>query len=209
MAVAQLFARDVPELACPEGADLLQVLWCPVDHEMGCPRVLLKWRRSADVVDVIAEQPEPPVMEYGEYLPEPCVLHPERVVEYQYADLLPHALQERIEAWEEIGEHSYQDLSIADGWKAGGWASWHLTDPYPMVCDCGEDMRLLLRVASSEGRRRRVAARRGRAHGHGAALSEGGRADDDRDRAGVQSLDLHLSPVVRPSSSAEHAVNAG
>ncbi|GIH27109.1 hypothetical protein Aph01nite_54190 [Acrocarpospora phusangensis] len=150
MAVAQLFARDVPDLACPEGTDLLQVLWCPIDHEAGSPRVFLRWRRSADVVDVLADQPEPPLMESNYYLPEPCLLHPEQVVEYQYADLLPERLRERIEEWEEATEHDYQDLSIAEGWKAGGWASWHLTDPYPMMCECGQDMRLLLTVASNE-----------------------------------------------------------
>jgi hypothetical protein len=26
--VAQLYARDVPDLPCPDGTDLLQVLWC-------------------------------------------------------------------------------------------------------------------------------------------------------------------------------------
>ncbi|WP_347598542.1 hypothetical protein [Acrocarpospora sp. B8E8] len=150
MAVAQLFARDVPDLVCPEGADLLQVLWCPIDHEAGCPRVLLKWRNSGDVVHVLPDQPEPPLMEMNTYLPEPCVLHPERVVECQYADLLPEKLRERIEEWEEATDHSYQDLSIAHGWKVGGWASWHLTDPCPMDCECGQEMRLLLTIASSE-----------------------------------------------------------
>ncbi|WP_433207977.1 hypothetical protein ACQP1G_22995 [Nocardia sp. CA-107356] len=31
--VAQLFVRDVPGLRPPAGADLLQVLWCPLDHD--------------------------------------------------------------------------------------------------------------------------------------------------------------------------------
>lgn len=29
--VAQLYARDVPDLPFPEGTDLLQVLWCPYE----------------------------------------------------------------------------------------------------------------------------------------------------------------------------------
>ncbi|TKK81194.1 hypothetical protein FDA94_33540 [Herbidospora galbida] len=150
MAVAQLFARDVPDLACPDGADLLQVLWCPFDHLGGVPAVVLRWRRAADVVDVLADQPEPPVMESDYYLPEPCVLHPERVVEYEYLTLLPEKLERRIREWEESAGHSYDHLSIAAGWKAGGWPWWTITDPYPMTCECGEDMRLLLTVASSE-----------------------------------------------------------
>ena len=40
--VAQLYRRDVPDFAGPEGADLLQVLWCPHDHaEETWPRVRL------------------------------------------------------------------------------------------------------------------------------------------------------------------------
>jgi len=30
--VAQLYRRDVPDFVGPDGADLLQVLWCPLDH---------------------------------------------------------------------------------------------------------------------------------------------------------------------------------
>ncbi|WP_268996868.1 hypothetical protein [Saccharothrix luteola] len=31
--MAQPYARDVPGLPRPDCADLLQVLWCPLDHE--------------------------------------------------------------------------------------------------------------------------------------------------------------------------------
>ncbi|MEV6841452.1 hypothetical protein AB0N17_44585, partial [Streptomyces sp. NPDC051133] len=30
--VAQLYAADVPEIAFPEGTDLVQILWCPEVH---------------------------------------------------------------------------------------------------------------------------------------------------------------------------------
>jgi hypothetical protein len=151
LAVAQLFTKDVPDLVAPPGTDVLQVLWCPRDHDPDyAPEVMLRWRRAADVTEVLAEQPEPEVMEY-EYLPDPCVLYPEQVVEYPYADFLPDDLRRRLRAWEEGSEHRYHyELSIADGWKVGGHASWGLTDPYPMTCDCGAGMRLLMTVASSE-----------------------------------------------------------
>jgi hypothetical protein len=151
LGIAQLYARDVPDFKGPEGTDLLQVLWCPFDHgDLCCPAVVLKWRRAADVTDVLADQPEPPAMEY-EYLPEPCVLHPEQVTEYPYGGLLPAGLDQRIQQWESDAGPSYQyELSIANGWKVGGWSSWSLTDPYPMVCDCGQDLELLLTIASSE-----------------------------------------------------------
>lgn len=154
LGAAQLYARDIPDFAGPPGTDLLQVLWCPFDHEPTyLPAVVLRWRRAADVTEVLDPQPEPEdVQEFGSYLPEPCVLHPEQVLEYQYGDLLPGDLGQRIGEWEQQSGLSYQyDLSIADGWKAGGWASWSLTDPYPVTCDdCGRDMELLLTVASSE-----------------------------------------------------------
>ncbi|MFF3603796.1 hypothetical protein [Streptomyces sp. NPDC002463] len=43
------------------------------------------------------------------------------------------------------------DLSIAPGWKVGGFASWHLTDPRPVDCaTCGTPMPPLLTVAGVE-----------------------------------------------------------
>ncbi|GIF99994.1 hypothetical protein [Catellatospora citrea] len=160
--VLQLYRRDAPGFLGPDAADLLQVLWCPLDHgELGYnPRVLPVWRRAADVGAVLPAPPEPLIVSES-YLPEPCLLHPEQVREYEYGGLLPQELDERIQKWEEDQEerraddepaHSYQfDLSIAPGWKLGGFASWHLTDPHPVDCgECGEPMRLLLRIASHE-----------------------------------------------------------
>jgi hypothetical protein len=151
--VAQLYRRDTPGFIGPDTADLLQVLWCPLDHDdlEYCPRVLVRWRRAADVTTTVDTPPDPVAVGDG-YLPEPCVVHPERVVEYQYGGLLPEDLDSEIEAWEEEAEHSYQyDLSIAPGWKLGGFASWHLTDPLPMECDdCGAPMELLMTAASTE-----------------------------------------------------------
>lgn len=51
----------------------------------------------------------------------------------------------RAEEPEEIDYMS--DLSIAPGWKVGGFASWHLTDPAPVDCRvCGTAMPPLLTV---------------------------------------------------------------
>ncbi|MGW1657056.1 hypothetical protein [Streptomyces atratus] len=48
--VAQLYAADVPDLPRPDGADLLQLLWCPFDHDEDyLPRTELRWRTAADV----------------------------------------------------------------------------------------------------------------------------------------------------------------
>lgn len=157
--VAQLYRRDIPDFTGPPGADLLQVLWCPLDHpqEEYNPRVQLRWRRSADVVARHGSPPEPPVVN-EDYLPSPCVVHPEQVVEYPYIDLLPDELNARIASWEEDPQREapgagYQyDLSLAPGWKVGGFANWSLTDPAPMNCtSCGADMALLFTADSGEG----------------------------------------------------------
>jgi len=94
------------------------------------------------------------------------VLHPEQVVTYPFAGLLPEELCARIDAWEEALEEeaeltedgstteppAYQyDLSIPPSWRVGGFASWHATDPCPMDClTCMAPMRLLLTIDSSE-----------------------------------------------------------
>jgi hypothetical protein len=157
--VAQLYRRDVPDFAGPGDSDLLQVLWCPLDHseERYHPRVRCYWRRSADIVTPFGTAPEPPVV-VDRYLPVPCIVQPEQIVEYQYADLLPDELTARIDAWEDEDRDSgeivdYQfDLSLAPGWKVGGYANWSLTDPHPVDCAaCGTPMTLLFTAASSEG----------------------------------------------------------
>ncbi|MGW1314658.1 hypothetical protein [Streptomyces sp. NPDC002426] len=192
LAVAQLYARDVPDLVGPEGHDLLQFLWCPfeVHGDARTIDVVLKWRRSAEVGAVLAPQPKPLVVGRAECVPDVCVVHPEQVVEHEYLGLLDEGLQEEIDAWEEglrdeadqvddaeedddcsVPPRSYatyeeyeaamaaaraeepeeldymSDLSIAPGWKVGGFASWHLTDPAPVDCGvCGAAMPPLLTV---------------------------------------------------------------
>jgi hypothetical protein len=170
LALAQLHVRDVPDLAvfAPPGTDLLQVLWCPFrGHEDASfgdygPSTRLYWRRAADVIEPLSEQPQPAIVERKEYLPNPCVLFPEQVVEYPYVDYLPPELVERIDAWEDAFEERlgaaapcYQyDLSLAPGWKIGGWDSWHRTDLVRVYCGaCGTEMRLLLTVDAGPGAR--------------------------------------------------------
>ncbi|MEY9966578.1 hypothetical protein ABIA33_004643 [Streptacidiphilus sp. MAP12-16] len=168
--LAQLYRRDIPDLpAGPDGCDLLQVFWCPFDAHgpSGSGMLLdLRWRRSWEVTDVLTAPPQPQVVGYEGYVPEPCVLHPEQVVTYPFAGLLPEDLCARIDAWEEALEEEaeqsadenaaapvgYQyDLSIPPGWRVGGFASWHATDPYPMDClTCATPMHLLLTIDSTE-----------------------------------------------------------
>jgi hypothetical protein len=163
LAVAQLYRRDVPDLPGLKGADLLQVLWCPFCDHGGAGSwdlaMVLKWRRAAEVdpEEVLVEQPEPPVIETGDYLPEPCVLHPEQVVEYPGLELLPDELQQRLRQWEQdAGQRSYgyDGVAIAPGWKVGGWPLARAVHPRrwggPLACDCGELLELLLKVEGAE-----------------------------------------------------------
>ncbi|MFF8909564.1 hypothetical protein [Streptomyces olivaceoviridis] len=150
--LAQLSRRDVPDLpAGPDDCDLLQVSWCPFSAHGPSGHGLelhLRRRRSWEVGRVPTAPPQPPVVGSDGFLPEPCVLHPEQVVTYPFAGLLPEEPRARIDAWEDALEAEAEqtagdgntaepprypyDLSIPPGWRVGGFASWHATDPYPM-----------------------------------------------------------------------------
>ncbi|MFD5619851.1 hypothetical protein [Streptomyces yangpuensis] len=125
--VAQFYARDVPGLPFPEGSDLLQVLWCPfidVEDQGGSDAVQLRWRRAGEVAEVLAAAPEPLYVGADELVPVPCVLHAEQVVEHPAEHDLDPALAGRIGSWDEDGDRGYRGaLSVAPGWKAGGWAA--------------------------------------------------------------------------------------
>ncbi|MFJ6907476.1 hypothetical protein [Streptomyces griseoluteus] len=163
--VAQLYARDIP-FPCPPDADLLQVLWCPFEHEMAHPRTALFWRSSAAVTDILDAPPEPPVIQSARYLPEPCLFSPEQVTDYPSPSELSKELQEELDdesRWDSIdpalyssyaddpGELYLNNLSTAPGWKTGGWTRWSPTDPKPRPCpECGTEEVPLLTIASSE-----------------------------------------------------------
>ncbi|WP_405632895.1 hypothetical protein OG933_43160 [Streptomyces sp. NBC_00016] len=166
--LVQLYRRDVPGLASgPDGCDLLQVLWCPFEAH-GPTRYGLvlhvRWRRSDQVVMPLDAPPQPSLVGFEGSVAEPCVLHPEQVVTYPYAGLLPARLEKRIDAWETAQERKaekhdlddelvtyHHDLSIPQGCRVGGFPSWHTTDPHPMNCEaCAAPMALLLTIDSNE-----------------------------------------------------------
>ncbi|MGW6689529.1 hypothetical protein [Streptomyces sp. NPDC054961] len=129
--VAQLYARDVPGLPFPEGTDLLQVLWCPfidIEDQEGSDAVQLRWRPADGVAEALAVAPEPRYVGTDELVPVPCVLDPEQVREYPAAHDLGAELAERVrrrgeDGWGDGSLHYREDLSVAPGWKAGGWAA--------------------------------------------------------------------------------------
>ncbi|MFI8423686.1 hypothetical protein [Streptomyces sp. NPDC085479] len=161
--VAQLCLRDVPGLTGAQGADLLQVLWCPLHHDgEALPAARLVWRNAASVGKLLTDPPEPADVEhYGHSVPEPCVLHPEVVTEYPAPHELPEELADRLHDWGEEQKENLEDgpggayyqyeLSVAPGWKIGGWGPWSFRDPSPMYCpSCETEYRPLLTVSSGE-----------------------------------------------------------
>ncbi|MGA5438168.1 hypothetical protein ACPCKW_01320 [Streptomyces griseoincarnatus] len=165
--VAQLYVRDVPLLRPPGEADLLQVLWCPYDHEPDWkPSTAVFWRSAASVVDVLATPPEPYEANYSGYVPEPCLLAPEAITEYPNSLDLSPELRKVVGDWSRwqaagadvdgsYAEHPPEfydsNLANAPGWKVGGWPPWGRTDPYRRYCTvCEAQMVPLLTIASFE-----------------------------------------------------------
>ncbi|MFC7262698.1 hypothetical protein [Streptomyces lutosisoli] len=165
--VAQLYLRDIPLLRPPGQADLLQVLWCPYDHNPGHkPSTALFWRSAAEVGDVLVAPPEPCEVNWWGYVPEPCLLAPEAITEYPNSLDLSPEMRLTVEDWSrwqaaDVGvDSSYADypaefyngnLADSPGWKVGGWPPWGRTDPNPRYCGvCDVQMVPLLTIASFE-----------------------------------------------------------
>lgn len=158
--VGQFFAREFPDVPFPAGSDLLQILWCPEEHHVERvgvdpywgPEIQIRWRSARTLEQGRALTLEAGEMEGSEIVITPCVLEPERVVEYPFAEELPKAISDQISALGDDFEAQYQyELSIARGWKLGGWAAWHKSGFHPFVCsDCGCEMTLLLKMDTRE-----------------------------------------------------------
>jgi hypothetical protein len=114
------------------------------------------WRTASRVLDPRPANP-PPTDAYYEYVPFPCRLLPERVIEYPSVYELPDELVERIYEWEgqhlsEKGEHLWEyesDLSVCEGSKIGGYVRV-IQSLWVPGCECGEEMEHLLTVESME-----------------------------------------------------------
>jgi hypothetical protein len=108
--VVQLLVDDVPELPFPDGTDVLQVLWCPFDHDpFSAPRPQVRWRRRAGLGACRSSMPSPDAESDPRLVPSPCVVDPERVVEYPIYDL-PEG------AWSRIRE-AVRRVARETGWE--------------------------------------------------------------------------------------------
>ncbi|MEU2776570.1 DUF1963 domain-containing protein [Streptomyces sp. NPDC007162] len=151
--VVQLYRRDVPAVAFPDGTDLMQVLWCPFEHEQCEPAPRVYWRSSVEVGSLLEARPVPEGAE-PRHVPQPCTVHPEQVVEYPSSDLprdLFDLLLERFNRLEaETGWDYWSELSVAEGIKCGGYPGW-TQDPQWSACpQCDGPMEHLLTIASWE-----------------------------------------------------------
>lgn len=152
--VLQIYARDLPHIPFPEGADLLQIVWCPLIHEdQGAARPQLYWRSESEVAagDLLLDPPRP--YEYEEdFVPRACVVSPTRAVEYPNWDLpkgLGQALAERFDELEARLGFSYFDVATTNQSKVGGYPGWTQPPDWP-VCACGQRMEHLLSITATE-----------------------------------------------------------
>lgn len=153
--ILQLRRDEFPELQFPEGKDLFQLLWCPNDHFWQISPVCKAiWRAEAEITNPRATMPRPTPIE-EEYLPRPCQLHPERIIEYPDQGL-PLEIAAAIERWESTAQEYdlyWSELSAAPGTKLGGYPQWIQGEWIP-DCECGHPMEHLLTIASPEHRGR-------------------------------------------------------
>ncbi|MFJ8013903.1 hypothetical protein [Streptomyces sp. NPDC096339] len=156
VAVAQLYARDVPGLVFPAGTDLLQILWCPLVHEddqCGAgPR--LHWRSTTltSAAAVAGEPPRPHTAE-EDYLPRPCTVSPTPATEYPNWDLPEgpaELLGERFEALEDERGFDYFALATTQQSKVGGYPGWTQRPDWPVCGGCDTHMEHLLSITATE-----------------------------------------------------------
>ncbi len=171
--VLQLRAEDAPpNWPFFPGSDLMQLLWCPRDHNSrGWVKPAVVWRKRADVTPPLADPP-PTDAAFLHYVPVPCRLFPERVAEFPNWDALPKSVKEKVEAWKPpplklrpewgppghaadlvskpTGVAYYGLAAAADGTKVGGYPLWDGLPAVPTCPTCGWGMDYLLTVASSE-----------------------------------------------------------
>ena len=165
----QMRKQDVPELTFRRNTNLLQVLWCPNPHSYyACPNAEVFWRNSR----IKGHSPDCSDSINGEegYLPTPCVVHPESVIEFpDGSELSQHDCEsietsnaisnvlidpgvEPIEDWSvpdtNIGLY-YSWLSVAPGTKVGGYPPW-LQDPQYPKCGSNHPMEFLMSFSSHE-----------------------------------------------------------
>jgi hypothetical protein len=158
--VLQLRADDFPEVEFRAGTDLLQLLWCPREHERCWARPVVFWRKRDAVDESLAVMPADATA-YPRYIPHPCRLFSERVTDLPQWDASGGAqadplglLLGKLDEWNsQTGkfpgqkmQNVYHESFPYGGWKLGGHATW-VQGPEVPVCRAGHTMKLLLTCA--------------------------------------------------------------
>lgn len=150
--VLQLRRDEFPDLPFPVGADLFQLLWCPLIHWLGeGPGHLIYWRRESEILRP-RTAPVPPD-DHG-FTVHSCSLDPEPITD------LPAAFEAgeecvadagRIFGDEEEGWLKYDsEFGPAPGTKLFGLPLWIQSPYYPKCSKCARDLKLLVTIASNE-----------------------------------------------------------
>ncbi|QVL32722.1 DUF1963 domain-containing protein [Telmatocola sphagniphila] len=161
--VLQLRSEDFPEVQFFPGSDLLQLMWCPLEHgsdEGFVAKTFIFWRKRSEVRNPLEHTPKSPFASKW-YLPNECELHPERVKEFFVKEITQAMCTQACE-W--LAAHpSPEDIRTEDEWldfltsehalcpsnKVGGYPKWVQGEEIP-TCKCGNEMEYLLTLTDCE-----------------------------------------------------------
>lgn len=161
----QLTKDEFPEIEFRPGCDLLQLLWCPRDH--GWVKLSVVFQDSKTIGKTLSTMPLAQPALPG-FVPRPCRLFPERIVEYpRFEDLVPDvasqmpatvsqeviAKRHATEAWDpppifkdQYNVYEYAFHPCYEGWKISGWPRWIQRPEWPLCKHCKSRMEFLLQI---------------------------------------------------------------
>ena len=144
--VLQLRVEDAPpNVPYFPDSDLLQLLWCPRDHGTDRVKPAVVWRKRASVTGPTADPP-PTDQALPGYVPVPCRVFPERVMEFPPEGLLPASVRARVARLDNYDVN----LSTCPGMKVGGWPCWATQDQSTACDHCRRPTDFLLAVSGAE-----------------------------------------------------------
>lgn len=129
-AVLQLRADDAgSKFPFRPATDLFQLFWSPRATKAGPPHAVGVWRTRAAVNGPLTAQDQPA----SGFVPVPCRVFPERVLEFPPTALMPAQMRAAVEAWKPPAEFNAA-LAAAPGTKAGGWPYAAAAEPKCLTC---------------------------------------------------------------------------
>jgi len=157
--VLQLRLDDSPPpVKFKPGSDLFQLLWSPRKHgQSELPKPLAFWRKAKECTPANPPPASPYAMD--RFVPIPCRLHPEPVLEFpDWATAKVTPFRQQLEAWKAPGGadpvvYYRKNLSTAPGTKIGGYPNWLRDDGSAPTCTiCRRGLDFLLTIDGREWR---------------------------------------------------------